>query len=164
MAEDAEVSNISGNNCKDETFERLLLTSKKSNRATGYLTPEARLAFTQLRKAFTKALIFQHFNPKYHIRIETDTWGYAIGGILSQLTLDDLGQWHQVAYYLQKMIPAKTRYKTHNKELLAIVEALKTWGHYLEGSNYEVLVLTDHNNLRQFMDTKSLSSSQIRWA
>ena len=62
------------------------------------------------------------------------------------------------------MIPFETRYETYDGELLAIVEAFKTWRHYLEESQYEVLVLTDHNNLRRFMETKSLSSRQIRWA
>ena len=62
------------------------------------------------------------------------------------------------------MILAETRYETHDGELLAIVEAFKTWRHYLEGSRHEVFVLTDHNNLRRFMDTKSLSSRQVRWA
>ena len=62
------------------------------------------------------------------------------------------------------MISAETRYETHNGELLAIVEAFKTWRHYLEGCKHKVLVLTDHNNLRHFMDTKSLSSRQVRWA
>ena len=62
------------------------------------------------------------------------------------------------------MIPAETRYETHNGELLAIVEAFKTWRHYLEGSQHEVLILTNHNNLRRFMETKSLSSRQVRWA
>ena len=62
------------------------------------------------------------------------------------------------------MIPAETRYETHDGELLAIVEAFKTWRHYLEGSQHEVLVLIDHNNLRWFMNTKSLSSKQICWA
>ena len=62
------------------------------------------------------------------------------------------------------MIPAKTWYETHNGELLAIVEDFKTWHHYLEGCKYEILVLTDYNNLRQFMDMKSLSSRQVRWA
>ena len=56
------------------------------------------------------------------------------------------------------MIPAKTRYKMHDAKLLAIVKAFKNWHHYLEGYQYEVLMLTDHNNLRRFMDTKSLSS------
>ena len=61
------------------------------------------------------------------------------------------------------MILAETRYKTYDSELLVIVEAFKTWKHYLEGCKHKVLVLTDHNNLRQFMDMKSLSSHQVRW-
>ncbi len=144
-----------------------------------FLTPKARLAFTRLRQAFTEAPILHHFDPERHIRIETDASGYAIGGMFSQLTSDhfpsesyenfsskssDVGQWHPVAFFSRKMIPTETRYETHNQELLAIVEIFKTWRHYLEGWKYEVLVLTDYNNLRRFMDTKSLSSKQARWA
>ena len=128
-----------------------------------FFTPGAKLAFTELRQAFFKAPILHHFDSDRYIRIETDASGYAIGGVLSQLTSDDLGQWHPMAFFSHKMIPAETRYETHDGELLAIVEALKTWRHYLEGSWHEVLVLTNHNNLRQFMDTKSLSSKQVRW-
>ena len=56
------------------------------------------------------------------------------------------------------------RYKTHDAELLAIVEEFKNCCHYLEGCQYKVLVLTDHNNLHRFIDTKSLSFRQVRWA
>ena len=138
--------------------------SKKTVRSSDFLTPGAKQAFTELKQAFLKAPILHHFNPERYIRIETNVSGYAIDGVLSQLTSDDLGRWHPVAFFSQKMIPAETRYETHDGELLAIVEAFKTWRHYLEGSRHEVLVLTDHNNLRQFMDTKSLSSKQVRWA
>ena len=62
------------------------------------------------------------------------------------------------------MILAKTGYKTYDKELLAIVEAFKTWKHYLERYKYEVLVFTNYYNLCQFINTKSLSSRQVRWA
>ena len=62
------------------------------------------------------------------------------------------------------MIPVETWYETHDGELLAIVEAFKTWKHYLEGCKHEVLVLINHNNLQCFMDTKILSSKQVRWA
>ena len=139
-----------------------------------FLTPEARSAFNRLRLAFTEAPILRHFDPECHIRIETDASGYAIGGVLSQLASGtspdgvvikaDLDQWHPVAFFSRKMIPVETRYETHNGEFLAIVEAFKTWRHYLEGCKHKVLVLTDHNNLCQFMDTKSLSSKQVRWA
>ena len=62
------------------------------------------------------------------------------------------------------MISAKTRYEMHNAELLAIIEAFKNWRHDLEGCQYEVLVLTNYNNLCRFMDTKNLSSRQVHWA
>ena len=62
------------------------------------------------------------------------------------------------------MILAKMRYEMHDAELLAIVEAFKNCRHYFENCQYKVLVLTNHNNLHRFMDTKSLSSCQVRWA
>ena len=50
-----------------------------------FLTLNARTIFNCLRLTFTKALIFWHFDPECHIRIETNTLGYAINGVLSQL-------------------------------------------------------------------------------
>lgn len=41
-------------------------------------------------------------------------------------------------------------YNTHDKELLAIFEAFKTWHKYLEGSTFPVKILTDHKNLEYF--------------
>ena len=78
------------------------------------------------------------------------------------VTKTDLGQWHPVAFFSRKMISAETQYKTHNGELLAIIEAFKTWRHYLESCKHKVIVLTDYNNLRRFIDTKSLSFRQVR--
>ena len=78
------------------------------------------------------------------------------------VTKADLGQWYLVAFFSRKMIPTEIYYETHDGELLAIIEAFKTWQHYLEGCKHKVLVFTDYNNLRRFMDTKSLSSKQVR--
>ena len=136
-----------------------------------FLTPKPKAAFNRLRLAFTKAPILWHFHPECHIRIETDASGYAISGVLRQLasgtslngivTKADFGQWHPVAFFSRKMISAETWYEIHKDELLAIVEAFKTWRHYLEGCKHEVLIFTDHINLRCFMDTKSQSSRQV---
>ena len=73
---------------------------------SNFLTSEAKLAFSRLRQAFTEAPILHHFDPKRYIRIETDASGYAIGGIVSQLTPDS-GQWYLVAFFSRKMIPAE---------------------------------------------------------
>ena len=64
--------------------------SKFKKTESGFLTFGAKKAFTKLRQAFIKAPILHHFDPKRHIRVETDVSGYAISGILSQLTSDDL--------------------------------------------------------------------------
>ena len=142
-----------------------------------FLTSDAREVFNLLWQAFTKAPILRHFDLERYIRIETNASGYTIGRVLNQLILDyltsdsapistksDFGQWHPVTYISRKIIPVETRYKIYNSELLAIVEAFKTWRHYLEGCKYKVLVLTDYNNLCRFMDTKNLSSRQVCWA
>ncbi len=44
------------------------------------------------------------------------------------------------------------------------MEAFKAWRHYLEGPQHQVAVLTDHNNLRWFLDTKALTRRQAHWA
>lgn len=69
-----------------------------------------------------------------------------------------------MVFFLRKINPTKTRYKTHNGELVAIVETFKTWKNYLEGCKHKVFVLINHNNLQRFMDTKSVSSKQVHWA
>ncbi len=92
--------------------------------------------------------------------------GYAISGVLNQMTLAQpssnhvtrknlksnfskfkIDQWHLVAFFSWKIISVETWYKTYNQELLAIIEVFKTWHHYLENCKYKVFVLTDHNNL-----------------
>ena len=74
----------------DEVGKKGRKTSKSKTVGSNFLTPGAKLAFTKLRQAFLKASILHHFDLKRHIRIETDVLGYAIGGVLSQLTSDDL--------------------------------------------------------------------------
>ena len=101
-----------------------------------FLTSNIRTIFNRLQLAFIEAPILRHFDPKYHIWIETDALGYTIGEVWSQLTSGtnpngvvtkaDLSQWHSVMFFSKKIIFAETQYETHNGELLAIVEAFKT--------------------------------------
>ncbi len=66
----------------------------KVKSGTDFLTPGAKKAFINLWKAFTKTSIFRHFDPERHIWIETNALGYAIGGILSQMTSDQHSSSH----------------------------------------------------------------------
>ena len=47
--------------------------------------------------------------------------------------------------------------------MLAIVDAFKVWRHYCHGAK-TIPVYTDHNNLKYFMEAKTLNGRQARWA
>ena len=110
----------------DEVGTKVQKSSKSKKTESGFLTPGVRKAFTKLRQAFIKAPILYHFDLERHIRVERDASSYAIGRVFSQLTSDNSDRWHSVAFFSKKMIPAETRYETHDSELLANVEAFKT--------------------------------------
>ena len=50
---------------------------------------------------------------------------------------------HPVAFDRRKLRGAELRYPIHEKELLAIKEALLKWKHYIE-NGHTTTVLTDH--------------------
>ena len=54
-----------------------------ATRKPTFLIPGAKKVFNQLRQVFPKALILQHFDPECHIRIEINTSGYVIEGVLN---------------------------------------------------------------------------------
>ena len=97
------------NNCgKDKARILSKSSTSKDPIGAGYLISDVKKALNFLRQVFIQVFIPQHFNPKRHIRIGINASSYTIGGIFSQLTLDNLGQWHAVAYYLGKIILVKT--------------------------------------------------------
>jgi len=52
----------------------------------------------------------------------------------------------------------------YDRELLAIVETMKQWRHYLEGAYHRILIHCHCNNLEYFHTSKVLSWRQARWA
>ena len=141
----------------------LLKGSKAGKKSGPFEWPEsAELAYRHLRDIFVSTPLLIHYDPKKKIRVETDASNFAVAGILSQQ--DEDGNWRPVALMSRKMIPAEQNYETHDQELLAIVQAFKSWRHYLEGSAETIEVWSDHNNLRGFMKQKELNARQARWA
>jgi len=69
-----------------------------------------------------------------------------------------------VNFYSRKCASAEQNYDTYDRELLAIVESLNQWRHYLEGANHKVLIQCDHKNLEYFQTSKVLSRRQARWS
>jgi len=79
-------------------------------------------AFEMLKGAMITEPILQHFDPEQPVTIETDASNYAIGAICSQP--DAKGILYPVAYYSRKLKDPERNYDIHDKELLAIVDAL----------------------------------------
>ena len=114
-----------------------------------FLTPKAKVAYRELLRVFIERTMNHHFNAERKSRVETDSSGCAISGVFSQLK-EELGQWLLVAFYSRKMNVHERNYGIHDQELLAIVESVREWRHYLEGSSQPIKVITNHDSLRYF--------------
>jgi len=86
--------------------------------------------------------ILQHFHPEQPITIETDASDYAIGAICSQP--DENRILHHVGYYSRKLKDPERNYDIHDKELLAIVDALRKWDTHCETTEPKITILTNH--------------------
>ena len=68
---------------------------------------------------------------------------------------------HPVAYDSMQLNSAEQNYPIHEKELLAIIRALKKWQADLLGSKF--MVYTDHRTLENFDTQHNLSKQQLQW-
>ena len=55
-------------------------------------------------------------------------------------------------------------YNIYNKELLAIITALKEQRVFLQGTIELFIIKTDYKNLIKFLIIKKLNQRQVRWA
>ncbi len=82
-------------------------------------------AFRDLKEAFGSTPVLAHWAPNLPMMVEMDASNSAIAGILSVTTED--GDIQPVAFYSHTLQSTEQNYNTHNKELLAIFEAFKSW-------------------------------------
>lgn len=121
-------------------------------------TDEQQRSFDMLKRALTSAptLIIPDLNRSFVIH--SDASGFAIGAVLQQ----DHGHGLQpVAFTSRKMKPAEINYPVHEKELLAVIHAVKYWKMYIAGK--PVKVFTDHHSLQYFKTQTTFSGRQARW-
>jgi len=119
-------------------------------------------AFRKIKEEYRDGKILIIIDLEKQIWVYADASDYAIGSEISQL--DENGKRRPVLFYSRKLLPAEMNYSTADKELLAIVQTMKKFQHYLRGTKYPVIVKSDHRNLRTFMTTKELNARQARWA
>ena len=86
-------------------------------------TQEEQEAFNKLKAVFISEPILAHFHPDRETVVETDSSGYAVGGVLSQY--DEKGVLRPCAYFSRKNNPHECNYEIYDKEMLAIIRCLE---------------------------------------
>jgi hypothetical protein len=66
-----------------------------------------------------------------------------------------------VAYLTRQLKVHEKNYLIHDLELAAVVQALKTWRHYLHGQKCDVY--TDHKSLKYIFTQSELNMRRQRW-
>ncbi len=134
------------------------LSELKSKDTVFHWTDRHQKSFEQLKQAMLSKPMLAIPRDKLDFIVHTDSSGYAVGAAL----LQDHGKGLQpVSHMSLKMKPAETRYPVHEQELLAVVEALKSWRHFLHGRHFKIY--TDHQSLVHLKTQPQLSNRQHRW-
>jgi hypothetical protein len=89
----------------------------------------------------------------------TDSSDVVTGTVLLQQS-NVHSKWHPIAYLSKSLSAVEQNYEIHNKEMLAIIQGLEDWQHFLEGTQHKVKVWTDQKNLEYFHMAKKLNCRQ----
>jgi hypothetical protein len=112
------------------------LTALTGSRSAFAWSAATQSAFEALKLALTTPPVLQPFRDTTDpLRVTTDASDLAVGAELAQLVND---AWHPVAFESRKLTPAECNYPVHERELLAVVNALRVWRHYLKGRRFTV--------------------------
>lgn len=93
-------------------------------------------------------MVLKYPRPDEQFKLYCDASDYAMCAMLAQE--DEEGVVRPLEFFSRKFEPAELNYSTYDKELIAIIDSLKNWRHYLVHSDKEILVFSDHNNLQYF--------------
>ncbi|THG99573.1 hypothetical protein EW145_g7239 [Phellinidium pouzarii] len=121
---------------------------------------EANRAFFELKECLCTPPVLVIPDKEGAFRVEADASDFATGCVLLQ---KQQGKWRIAAYCLATLLEAERNYEIYDKEMLAIVQALKEWCHYLLGAKQPFEVWTDHTNLTYFQSPQKLNRRQARW-
>ena len=85
-------------------------------------------AFGHLKALLTSAPVLAHPDPSLPFIVEVDVSEAGIGAVLSQRS-GTPPKLRPCAFFSKKLSPVERNYDVGDRELLAVVKALKTWRH-----------------------------------
>jgi hypothetical protein len=118
-------------------------------------TKECEKRFQQLKKLLTSGPILWIDDPNEYFVVSIDACKDGLGGIIIQ-------NGFVICFEYRKLKEHERLYVTHDLELVAIVNTLKKWRHYLMGNRFELR--TNHNGINYLFDHPNLNAKQSRWS
>ena len=122
-------------------------------------TQQCQAAFDHLRKCLMTTPILAFPDHSRHFVLDTDASDTGIGAILSQVQ-DDGGE-VVIAYASRSLSRQEQRYCVTRRELLAVVEFIHHFRHYLLGVHFTLR--TDHGSLVWIQNFKEPEGQLARW-
>ena len=111
-------------------------------------------AFNKLKQALTSPPVLRLPDFSQRFFIECDACGTGISAILIQ-------QGQPIAFFSEALKGSSLALSTYEKEMLAIVKAIRKWRPYLLGRPFTVR--TDHKSLKFLLEQRITTPAQTRW-
>jgi hypothetical protein len=118
-------------------------------------------AFEALKVAVTTAPVLTIPDDEKPFVLHTDASDYGVGAVLSQR--DTEGQLRPIGFMSKKLNDTEYKWSTYEKELFAVVTALRHWSMHLMGARHRITIFTDHHSLMFIISQPKLTAKQTRW-
>ncbi|WVY97031.1 hypothetical protein V8G54_029182 [Vigna mungo] len=118
-------------------------------------TEEARTTFEELKKVIAQLPVLAVPDFSKSFTLETYASGKGLGVVLLQAG-------RPLAFWSQALSSRAQNKSIYERELMALVQAVRKWKHYLMGSHF--IILTDQRSLKFLIDQRLLTEEQFKWA
>ena len=115
-------------------------------------------SFQFLKQALCQSPILAYPRPDRQFILDTDASNNGIGAVLSQV---HDGSEKVIAYASKKLDQHQMRYNVTRRELLAVINFINQFKHYLLGRQF--LLRTDQGSLRLLFNVKDPTGQLARW-
>ena len=114
-------------------------------------------AFDGLKPDLFSAPLLALPDPSLPYEVVAGASDFAVGAVLLQ-------NGRPLAFDSSKLTEGESQWHTTDKQMLASVNAMRTWRCYLEGVSAENCTLVTDHNTNTYQPTKELHGRQVRWS